>query len=613
MSDPRADAACSSSGRRSPDSVLRDVWATLRLAARTDRATLVVLAVAQVVDAVAVVAGAYVAKHVVDAVVTASRSATHDRLIEPVVWVGVEFVVLSLAVIATHVTELCTVVLRHKVGLQANLLLLDRCANVSYPRFEEPEFVNRLALVRGEVGPRSAAVVGQTLRLARNAMVVVGSAALVLTVGPWAFVALAAVASLNVVAEVRHARAIYTLRRARSQRSRTLSYLESVLTTEDSVKEVKLFGLSQWLMRRYRDIYLGYFYEERALVGPHRRRLAVLEVLAQLGLGIAYAWLAVSAARGAITLGTLTLSIMAFRQQHQSLKAAATAMTTAYEDSLFMAPYFEHLRTEPDEPDESFDPSISPLAEAPVITFDKVSFHYPGVERAVLDDVSLTIQAGETVALVGRSGAGKTTLIKLLVGLYRPTSGRILIGGVDTATMSRAVLRHSIGVIFQDFVKYQLSVRDNVGVGWLAALHDDEAVRAATTSAGITDALDGLPDGLDTPLGRASDGAELSGGQWQRLALARAFVRCSRVLVLDEPTAAVDAETEHEIFQRFRDLKANRTAVLITHRFSTVRMADRVVVFEKGAIIEEGTHRELMALGGRYAAMFRLQADGYRD
>jgi ATP-binding cassette subfamily B protein len=598
---------------RSRESVLRDVSATLRLAAGTDRSTLVLLTIAQIIDAAAVVAGAYVAKRVVDAVVTASRSTGHDRLLPPVVWVGVEFLVLSLAVIATHVTELGTVVIRHKIGLQTNLLLLDRCANVSYQRFEDPEFVNRLAMARGEVGPRSAAVVGQSLRLTRHMVIVIGSSVLVLTVGAWAFTVLVVVASINVVAEVRHARAVYALRRARTLRSRRLSYLESVLTSEHSVKEVKLFGLSEWLLGLYRDIYLGYFREERALVGSHRRRLATLEVLAQLGLGAAYAWLAVGAAQGAITLGTLTLSIMAFRQQHQSLKGAATAVTTVYEDSLFMAPYFEHLRTESDEPDVPFGPDTSTLSEAPVITFDKVSFQYPGTRQPVLSDVSLTIQAGETVALVGRSGAGKTTLIKLLVGLYRPTSGRILIDGVDTAAMSQATLRHSIGVIFQDFVRYQLSVRDNVGVGWLAALDDDNAVRSAATKAGFTDVVDRLPSGFDTSLGPAFGGAELSGGQWQRLALARAFVRHSKVLVLDEPTAAVDAETEHEIFQRFRDLKANRTALLITHRFSTVRMAERVVVFEEGSVIEEGTHAELMALGGRYAAMFRLQADGYRD
>jgi len=271
----------------------------------------------------------------------------------------------------------------------------------------------------------------------------VGSSALVLIVGAWAFAVLAAVASINVVAEVRHARAVYALRRARTVRTRKLSYLESVLTTDQSVKEVKLFGLSRWLLGRYRDIYLGYFREERTLVGAHRRRLASLEVLAQIGLGAAYAWLAVDAARGAITIGTLTLSIMAFRQQHQSLKGAATAVTAVYEDSLFMAPYFEHLRTDPDEPEVAFDPGTATLTEAPMITFDKVSFRYPGTDRTVLDNVSLTVQAGETVALVGRSGAGKTTLIKLLVGLYRPTSGRILIGGVDAATMSRAALRHS--------------------------------------------------------------------------------------------------------------------------------------------------------------------------
>ncbi|OLB73832.1 MAG: hypothetical protein AUI14_25155 [Actinobacteria bacterium 13_2_20CM_2_71_6] len=587
--------------------------ATLRLADRTDRPTLVILASALIVDAVAMVTAAYVAKRVVDAVVTAAHSTGQGRLVAPVLWVAAEFLVTSLAVVATHVAEWGTVVVRHRVGLQANLLLLERCADVSYPRFEEPDFVNRLALARGEVGPRSAAVVGQTLRLVRHAVIVLGSSVLVLAVGTWAFAVLVTVAAINIIAEVRHARAMYALRRARIQRSRRLSYIESVLTTEDSVKEVKLFGLSPWLLGRYRDIYLSFCHDERALVGAHRRRLAALEVLAQLAMGAAYAWLAVTAAHGTITLGTLTLSIMAFRQQYQSLKGAAAAMTAVYEDSLFMAPYFEHLRTDPDEPDVAFDARVPTLEEAPVIVFDKVSFRYPGTDRYVLNEVSLTIGAGRTVALVGRSGAGKTTLIKLLVGLYRPTSGRILIGGIDTATMSRATLRQSTGVIFQDFVRYQFSVRDNIGVGWLADRDDDTAVRNAMASAGFTDVVGQLPDGLETPLGRAFDGSELSGGQWQRLALARAFVRRSKVLVLDEPTAAVDAETEHKIFQHFRDLKASRTAVLITHRFSTVRMADRVVVFEKGAVVEEGTHTELMALGGRYATMFRIQADGYRD
>jgi len=598
---------------RSGESVRRDVWATLRLAGRTDGGALAVLVVAQLVDAAAVIAAAYVAKQVVDAVVAASQTTGRDRLVVPVLWVGVEFVVLGLAVVATHVAELATVVIRHKIGLRANLLLLERCADVSYPRFEDPEFVNRLAMARGEVGPRSAAVVGQTVRLMRHAVIVVGASVLVLGVGVWAFAVLVAVAAVNVIAQGRHARAVYVLRRSRAERSRRLAYLESVLTGEQSVKEVKLFGLSRWLLGRYRDIYLSHFRQERALVGAHRRRLAGLEVLAQLGLSGAYAWLAVDAALGNITLGTLTLSLMAFRQQQRSLKLATATVSTVYEDSMFMGPFFEHLRTERDEPDVSFDPAAATLTAAPVITFDKVSFRYPGTERRVLDDVSLTVQAGQTVALVGRTGAGKTTLIKLLVGLYRPTSGRILIDGVDVATMSPATLRHSIGIIFQDFVRYQLSVRDNVAVGWLAARDDDAAVRAAVRSAGFAEVVDGLPGGVDTPLGRAFAGAELSGGQWQRLALARAFVRPSKVLVLDEPTASVDAETEHEIFQRFRDLKANRTALLITHRFSTVRMADRVVVFEAGAVIEEGTHAELMSLGGRYATMFRLQADGYRD
>jgi ATP-binding cassette subfamily B protein len=243
---------------------------------------------------------------------------------------------------------------------------------------------------------------------------------------------------------------------------------------------------------------------------------------------------------------------------------------------------------------------------------ENVSFRYPGSAKDVLSNITLRIAPGETIALVGKNGAGKTTLIKLLVGLFRPTSGVIRVDDVDVSTLSMSALRRRVGVIFQDFARLQLSMRDNVGVGWLPAREDDAAVSAAITDGGAREIVERLKDGMETPLGRAFGGDDLSGGQWQRVALARAFMRKSRILVLDEPTAAMDAEGEHEIFQRFRDLKKDRTAILITHRFGTVRMADRIVVIDGGRIVEDGTHDALMAVGGLYARMFSLQAEGLR-
>jgi ATP-binding cassette subfamily B protein len=386
-----------------------------------------------------------------------------------------------------------------------------------------------------------------------------------------------------------------------------------VLTTEQTVKEVKLFQLARWLRDRYAEILLSFQVEELGLARRRAISAFALGLLATLALYGTYGWIVARTVAGAITLGSMTLYVMVLRQGQTTLQSALQAVARAYEDDLFMTNLAEFMAVPDDEPD-----AAEPLEEgppdlvAPEITLEDVTFRYPGGARDALSHVSLTIGAGETVALVGKNGAGKTTIIKLLVGLHRPTSGRILVDGVDVASMTMSALRKRVGVIFQDFARLQLPMRDNVGVGWLPARDDDAAIHAAIDDAGATEVVARLPQGLATPLGRAFGGDDLSGGQWQRVALARAFMRKSRILVLDEPTAAMDAEAEHEIFQRFRDLKRDRTAILITHRFSTVRMADRIVVFDDGRIAEEGTHDQLIALGGTYAHMFELQAAGYR-
>jgi len=249
----------------------------------------------------------------------------------------------------------------------------------------------------------------------------------------------------------------------------------------------------------------------------------------------------------------------------------------------------------------------------PRIELCDVSFRYPGSSRDSLRDVSLTIEPGETIAVVGPNGAGKTTLVKLLTGLYPPTRGRILLDGVDLATLSPGELRARVGVIFQDFVRFHFTVAENIGVGWIPEISNREAIERAAAAGGIDDVIRSLPGGYEQGLGRWFGGEELSVGQWQRLALARAFMRRSPVLVLDEPTASLDAEAEVEIFRRFNSLAAQRTAILITHRFSTVRMADRIVVFEEGRLTEDGSHADLLQHGGRYATMFRLQAAGYTE
>jgi ATP-binding cassette subfamily B protein len=594
---------------RETASLAQNARRTLALVASVDRVLLVTLVAGQLLDAVGAVAVAYVGKRIIDALVAALRVPGPGAATPALVWVGVELALVAGRALVTQVNTYAQVTLRAKLGLEVNLLILEKAANVSYGHFEDPEFMNKMTQARREASARPLDLVNQLLALLRHAITLVGYAALLWSLGAWAVFVLVATALPPFLAEARYGRAMYELQRARTQRNRRTFYLESVLTTGETVKEVKLFALARWLIDWYRALHVEFAAEEMRLAGGRGRAAFVLGLLGTLALYGTYGFIVVRTAAGAITLGSMTLYMTVFRQGQTTLQSALGAVARAYESNLYMSNLFEYLGVPDDEPDEPIADRAP--AAPPRVVFEHVTFRYPGAEHDALHDVSLVLEPGQTVALVGRNGAGKTTLVKLLVGLYRPTSGRILIDGQDVAGMSAAALRQKIGVIFQDFARFQFSAGDNVGLGWLPAREDRDAIERAVEDAGAAEVVARLPRGLDTPLGRAFDGDDLSIGQWQRVALARAFMRKSRILILDEPTAALDAEAEHEIFQRFRDLKANRTALLITHRFSTVRMADRIVVFEDGRIVEEGPHAALIAEDGRYARMFKLQAQGY--
>ncbi len=605
-----------SAGRIRAGRVFAHARRTLGIVAAVDRRILVVLIACQVLDALGLVAIAWVGKQIVDAIVAALGTGlghAPPRDLGPTLgWVGLELGLVAARALVSQVQSYANVVLRSKLGLHVNVMVLEKAARVGYARFEDPEFMNAMTQARREASSRPYDLVIQSLALVRHTITLAGLAGLVLSLGPWAVLVIVATAVPPFVAEARHGRKTFAMQRARSMRNRRLFYLESVLTTEQTVKEVKIFSLARWLRELYREIHLGYFAEERALARSHARWSFTLGLLASFALYGAYAVIAVRTVQGAITLGAMTLYLTVLRQGQSTLQSALGALARIFEDDLFMTILFDFLAVEEDEPDAGDAlPEDVEDPKPPRIELRGVGFRYPGAARDALRDVDLVIEPGETIALVGKNGAGKTTLVKLLVGLHRPTSGTILIDGVDVAAMTATELRRKVGVIFQDFARFQLSARDNVGVGWLPLKDDDAAIGRAVDDAGARAIVDRLPQGLDTPLGRAFGGDDLSGGQWQRVALARAFMRKSRILILDEPTAAMDAEAEHEIFQRFRDLKANRTALLITHRFSTVRMADRILVFEDGAVVEQGTHAELLAEEGRYSTMFRLQAAGY--
>jgi ATP-binding cassette subfamily B protein len=399
----------------------------------------------------------------------------------------------------------------------------------------------------------------------------------------------------------------------RAPEGRKLNYLEWILTRDSHVKEVKLYGLGQLILQRYRTLFAKFFAEDARL---SRRRFTLHLLAALLAEGAlygCYGYVVWRAVNGALTVGDLTLAFALFTRGQDAFGSILTTAASMYEDALFMTNLFAFLNVEAPGERAAVHPART-LPKGPLaLELQNISFRYPGKEAWALRNVSLKLEAGEKLGLVGENGAGKSTLIKLLLRLYDPTEGRILYGGVDLRELDPAELRHRFGAVFQDFVRYQFSVAENIGLGEVGRLEERTAIERAAEAGGSSELIKALPRGYDTVLGSWFDDAQdLSAGQWQKLAVSRAFMRDAEVLILDEPTASIDAEAEFAMFQRFATLARERTAVIISHRFSTVRLADKIAVLEGGLLTELGSHSELVARGGRYAGLFELQARGYR-
>ena len=570
----------------------------------------VALVALALLEAVLPVAMAWVGKRIIDTVVAGRETGLPTG--HALAWVGVEGALMLLRTAASQANSLAQTLLAGALSVEVNGRILEKAINVSYRHFEDPAFNDRLAQARREASTRPLDVVRQALVLGRNILTLLGFGAVLGAFSPLAALALLASSVPSFLAEAKYGSMSFVAKRRRTLAMRSAGYFESLLSSEPTVKEMKLFSLSRWALDRYLEFYRSFRDEDADLARRRTRDGFALGALSLVVLYGCYAWVVRRSVLGDFTVGTMTFYLVAFREGQAAFQAGLVAIAKLYEDNLFMSNLTEYLAVPEDEPHEPI-PS-EPLPDRPPrVELDRVSFRYPGASRDTLVDVTLVIEPGETLALVGPNGAGKTTLVKLLCGLYRPTAGTIRIDGRDVGTMSPAELRARVGVIFQDFVRFHLTLAENIGVGWLPDRDDRVAIERAGDAGGLGDVVAGLTGGYDERLGRWFGGTDLSVGQWQRLALARAFMRRSRLLVLDEPTSALDAEHEAETFARFRDLASDRTALLITHRFSTVRLADRIAVFEDGRLTELGTHAELLASGRRYARMFRLQAAGYAE
>ncbi|MDE2251794.1 MAG: ABC transporter ATP-binding protein [Gammaproteobacteria bacterium] len=582
----------------------------VRLVWDTDRSLLFAAAALTLVGGLLPAGVAWVGAQIVDAVLQAMHAPGHEvqRVLRLVLLEGALVALLSGA---QRGLSLCQALLRAQLGQRVNVMILEKALTLQLAQFEDSEFYDKLTRARREASSRPLSLVMRTFGLLQNAVSLLSFAVLLVRLSPWSVVVLLLAGVPAFIAETKFSGDAFRLFRWRSPETRMQMYLETVLAREDHVKEVRLFGLGERFLQRYRDIFTLLYGQDRALSIRRDSWGFALGLLTTATLYAAYAWIALAAVHGAITLGQMTMYLLLFRQGQAAVAAMLSAVGGMYEDNLYLSTLYDYLETPVPPMHGNARRGPDPAAG---IVFEHVSFSYPGATEPTLVDINLALPPGSSLALVGENGSGKTTLVKLLTRLYEPTAGRILFEGLDIRDWDEESLRERVGVIFQDFARYQLKVGENVGAGDEPHFEDEARWREAAEKGRAAAFIAELPLGYATQLGKwFRDGRELSGGQWQKIALSRAFMRTGAdVLVLDEPTAAMDARAEAEVFEHFRQLARGRITILISHRFSTVRMADQIAVLERGCIIERGTHAELTAAGGHYAQLFALQARGYQ-
>ena len=485
----------------------------------------------------------------------------------------------------------------------SSVRLMEHAATLDLEDFEDPDLQDKLDRARRLTMSRMN-LMSQLFGQVQDAVTVVAFAIGLLVYAPW-LIGLLAVALIPAFVGEAHFNALgYSLNFAWTPERRQLEYLRQTGASVETAKEVKIFNLHRFLVDRYKRLAEKFYLANRALA--RRRALwgTLLAALGTLGYYVAYGYIAWRTVRGDFSIGDLTFLAGSFRRLRQLLEGLLVGFSQVAGQALYLDDLYSFFEIEPEirsKPDAM--PVPRPIARG--FVFDNVGFRYPDADAWALRGLEFELRAGEVLALVGENGAGKTTLVKLLARLYDPDEGRILLDGRD--------LRANIGVIFQDFVRYHLTAGENIGVGRIEAMDDAARIRESARRAMADEVIEPLPQGYDQLVGRRfKTGVELSGGQWQKIAIARAYMRDAQVMILDEPTAALDARSEFEVFQRFKELSHQRTAVLISHRFSSVRMADRILVLAGGRVEASGTHAQLMAQGGRYAELFELQAAGYR-
>ena len=615
--------------RQSVSGTTRALPQVLKLVWEASPGLTLLLSVTSVVAGVIPSASLYVAKLLTNAVVAGiaahqfhapdrtvlSLGALHTgsmTTVNAIILLAVaQLAMLMLTALLGAVRNISQQLLQNAVSVRIQQMVMEKAASLDLAFFEDPASYDLLRRAQTDSVNRPVMMIQTAFGLVQTLLTFISMVAVLVALSPL-LALLALVTPIPAfIADTRYGWRGYAIARWGSRLLRRMNYLVTLLTTDSYAKEVKLFGLGRYFVERYRVIAERYYSSQRAQVARRYAAGFGWGTLSTIANSATYLYVAIKVIYGPLTLGDLTLYTGAAQSVQGSIQGILGGFSGMYEHNLYLNNLFELLDAPATVP-VAADPKPLPAPLRGEIKFEDVSFAYPGSDKPAVIGLTFTVQAGETLAIVGRNGAGKTTMFKLICRLYDPTEGRILIDGIDIRDLDPGALRGQIGAMFQDYVTYQATAAENIGLGSLGHLTDRESIITAGRESGADDLITGLPQGYDTALGKWFDaGVNLSGGEWQKVALARAFMRDARILLLDEPTSALDAQAEYDLFERLRSLTHGRTSVYISHRFSTVRRADRILFLEHGRLVEEGTHAELMKLNGRYARLFKMQASAY--
>jgi ATP-binding cassette subfamily B protein len=589
---------------------LRDLPQFFKLVWQTDHYYTILSIILRLLRSAIPVSILYVGKLIIDEIIHLSNAnnPAHDHL-----WklIAAEFALAIVSDALARATALSDSLLGDLFSNYTSIRIMEHAATLDLDQFEDSEFYDKLERARQQTIGRTV-LLSQVLTQVQDMISMIFLAIGLMAFNPWLLLLLLVAIVPAFLGESYFNDRTYALTRGQTPERRELDYMRYLGASDETAKEIKLFNLSGFLVKRFKTLSDKFYDDNRTLSVKRASWGTVFALLGSIGYYAAYIVMIVKTVEGALTIGTLTFLAGSFRQLRSLLENILSRFTSVAQGAIYLRDFFDFFEIQP----KIFTavkprPFPNPITEG--FIFENVGFKYHNTERWANRYLSFTLHAGEKLALVGENGAGKTTLVKLLSRLYDPTEGRILLDGVDLKEYDLYELRRNIGIIFQDYLKYQMSLAQNIAVGNIEELDNRDLIERAAEKSLASSLVDRLPLRYDQALGRRfNNGVELSGGEWQKVALARAYMKEAQLLILDEPTSALDARAEYEVFNRFAELTKGKSAVLISHRFSTVRMANRILVLEKGELLEIGTHEELLALNGRYAELFLLQAQGYK-